>query len=199
MTVCEGPVAQPDPKHDSQTTDLIFQGHPPAHQLLARDDHRSDGRRRLHMHGLEEASASQVRQPEAPSFAEWELAMAADNAEQDASDVTIDDLRTRYVDQSNWRRNEQGFPYIEIAGRIIALYPVSAEDWMWMIYHGGAEPLAWLEDPGRLYAEGVGMGEHDARDEAWKAFRADLERLNDSADAANFDGLRTFGIDDDLF
>ena len=56
---------QPDPEHDRETTDLIFQGHPLADQLLARDDQRADGvgRQRLHMHGLEEAGASQMRQP----------------------------------------------------------------------------------------------------------------------------------------
>ena len=53
------------PEHDRQTSDLIFQGYSLAHQLLARDDQRADGvgRQRLHVHGLEEASASQMRQP----------------------------------------------------------------------------------------------------------------------------------------
>ena len=52
------------PEHDRQASDLIFQGHPLADQLLARDDQRADGvgRQRLHMHGLEEASAGQMRQ-----------------------------------------------------------------------------------------------------------------------------------------
>ena len=126
---------------------------------------------------------------EAPSFAAWKRAMADFDAECEREEraaghgdqvdeieaVTIDDLRARYVDQSNWRRNEQGFPYIELFGRVIAIYPVSADDWTWMIYRGGPEPLAWLADPDRLH--GVGMGESDARDEAWKAFQADLEKL----------------------
>ena len=34
---------KPDPKHNSEAPDLIFQGHPLAHQLLARDDERADG------------------------------------------------------------------------------------------------------------------------------------------------------------
>ena len=34
---------QPDPEHDRQASDLIFQGHALAHQLLARDDERADG------------------------------------------------------------------------------------------------------------------------------------------------------------
>jgi hypothetical protein len=33
---------QSDPEHDRETTDLIFQGHSLAHQLLARDDQRAD-------------------------------------------------------------------------------------------------------------------------------------------------------------
>jgi hypothetical protein len=32
--------------------------------------------------------------------------------------------------------------------------------------------MAWLVDSRRLYAEGVGRGDVDARDEAWKAFQA---------------------------
>jgi hypothetical protein len=139
-----------------------------------------------------EAQAAQTRaligRIEAPSFAEWKQAMADDDADWERvalacvnepdDDVSIDDLRTRYVDQSNWRRNEQDFPYIEIAGRVVALYPW-AEGWTWMIYRGGPEPLAWLADPARLYADGVSDGESDARDDAWKAFRADLEKLKD--------------------
>src|SRR4029077_20488390 len=56
---------QSDPEHDRETTDLIFQSHSLADQLLARADQRADGVRgkRLHMHGLEEACASQMRQP----------------------------------------------------------------------------------------------------------------------------------------
>ena len=55
---------QPDPEHDRQTSDLIFQAYSLPDQLLARDDERADrvGRQRLHMHRLEEASASQMRQ-----------------------------------------------------------------------------------------------------------------------------------------
>jgi hypothetical protein len=55
----------PDPKYDRQTSDLIFQSHALADQFLARDDERTDGvsRQRLHVHGLEEAGASQMRQP----------------------------------------------------------------------------------------------------------------------------------------
>jgi hypothetical protein len=43
---------------------LVFQGHPLANQLLARDDQRAErmSLQRLHMHGLEEAGASQMRQ-----------------------------------------------------------------------------------------------------------------------------------------
>ena len=56
---------QSDPEHDRETTDLIFQGHALSDQLLARDDQRADGvgRQRLHVHGLEEPCASQMRQP----------------------------------------------------------------------------------------------------------------------------------------
>jgi hypothetical protein len=138
-----------------------------------------------------EADAARTRgligRIEAPSFAEWELAIAEDDAERERvaracvnepdeiETVAIDDLRARYLDQSNWRRNEQGFPYIELFRRVIALYPVGFDDWTWMIYRGGSEPLAWLADPDRLH--GVGRGESDARAEAWKAFQADLEKL----------------------
>ena len=54
-----------DPEHDRETTDLVFEGHSLAHQLLACADQRADGVRgkRLHMDGLEEAGASQMRQP----------------------------------------------------------------------------------------------------------------------------------------
>ena len=53
-----------DAEHDRKTTDLVLQGHPLADQLLARDDQRANtvGRKRLHMHGLEEACAGQMRQ-----------------------------------------------------------------------------------------------------------------------------------------
>ena len=34
---------QSDPEHDRQTSDLVFQGHSLADQLLARDDERADG------------------------------------------------------------------------------------------------------------------------------------------------------------
>ena len=55
------------PNTTARRTDLIFQGHSLADQLLARADQRADGGRgkRLHMHGLEEACAepSQMRQP----------------------------------------------------------------------------------------------------------------------------------------
>src|SRR5262249_33180989 len=56
---------QPDSEHDRQASDLIFQGHALADQLLARDDQRAEGVRGqgLHMHGLEEAGAGQMRQP----------------------------------------------------------------------------------------------------------------------------------------
>src|SRR3984885_7331583 len=56
---------QSDPEHDRETTDLIFQGHSLPDQLLARDDQRADrmSLQRLHMNGLEEASAGQMRQP----------------------------------------------------------------------------------------------------------------------------------------
>jgi hypothetical protein len=54
-----------DPEHNRQTSDLIFQGHPLADQLLARADQRAEhmSLQRLHMHGLEEPGASQVPQP----------------------------------------------------------------------------------------------------------------------------------------
>ena len=56
---------KPNPEHNGQAPDLIFQGHALPDQLLARDDQRADGvgRQRLHVHGLEEAGASQMRQP----------------------------------------------------------------------------------------------------------------------------------------
>ena len=56
---------QPDPKHDREAPDLIFQGHSLADQLLARDDQRADGmgRQGLHVHRLEEPGAGQMRQP----------------------------------------------------------------------------------------------------------------------------------------
>ena len=56
---------QSDPEHDREASDLIFQGHSLADQLLARADQRAErvGGQRLHMHGLEEAGASQMRQP----------------------------------------------------------------------------------------------------------------------------------------
>jgi hypothetical protein len=56
---------EPDPEHDRQASDLIFQGHSLADQFLARADQRAErvGRQRLHVHGLEEASAGQMRQP----------------------------------------------------------------------------------------------------------------------------------------
>jgi hypothetical protein len=56
---------QSDPEHDRQASDLIFQGHSLADQLLARADQRAErmSLQRLHMHGLEETGASQVRQP----------------------------------------------------------------------------------------------------------------------------------------
>ena len=55
---------QSDPEHDRQASDLVFQGHSLANQLLARADQRAERVRvqRLHMHGLEEAGASQMRQ-----------------------------------------------------------------------------------------------------------------------------------------
>jgi hypothetical protein len=33
---------KPDPEHDREASDLVFQGHSLAHQLLARDDQRAD-------------------------------------------------------------------------------------------------------------------------------------------------------------
>jgi hypothetical protein len=55
---------QSDPEHDRQASAVVFQGHPLANQLLARDDQRAErmSLQRLHMHGLEEAGASQMRQ-----------------------------------------------------------------------------------------------------------------------------------------
>jgi hypothetical protein len=56
---------EPDPEHDREASDLVFQGHPLTDELFARDDQRAErmSLQRLHMHGLEEAGASQVRQP----------------------------------------------------------------------------------------------------------------------------------------
>ena len=56
---------EPGPEHNRQPSDLVFQGHALPDQLLARDDQRADGvgRQRLHVHGLEEPGASQMRQP----------------------------------------------------------------------------------------------------------------------------------------
>jgi hypothetical protein len=56
---------EPGPEHNRQPSDLIFQGHALPDQLLARDDQRADGvgRQRLHVHGLEEPGAGQMRQP----------------------------------------------------------------------------------------------------------------------------------------
>ena len=61
---CGERARQSDPEHDRQASDLVFQGHPLADQLLARDDQRAErvSLQRLHMHGLEEAGASQMRQ-----------------------------------------------------------------------------------------------------------------------------------------
>src|SRR6202034_3885809 len=55
---------EPDPEHDRETPNLVFQGHSLANQLLARDDQRAErmSLQRLHMHGLEEPGASQMRQ-----------------------------------------------------------------------------------------------------------------------------------------
>src|SRR5271163_2862081 len=56
---------KPDPEHDREASDLVFQGHPLADKFFARDDQRANGmgRQRLHMHRLEEPGAGQVRQP----------------------------------------------------------------------------------------------------------------------------------------
>jgi hypothetical protein len=56
---------EPNPEHDRKASNLVFQGHSLADQFLARDDQRAQcmSRRRLHMHGLEEASANQTRLP----------------------------------------------------------------------------------------------------------------------------------------
>ena len=55
---------KPDPEHDRQASGLVFQGYPLADQLLARDDPRAEGVswQRLHMPGLKEPGASQMRQ-----------------------------------------------------------------------------------------------------------------------------------------
>ena len=55
---------QSNPEHDRQVSNLVFQGHPLANQLLARDDQRAErmSLQRLPMHGPEEAGASQMRQ-----------------------------------------------------------------------------------------------------------------------------------------
>ena len=56
---------EPDPEHDREASDLVFQGHSLADQFFARDDQRAEcmSRQRLHMHGLEEPGAGQMRQP----------------------------------------------------------------------------------------------------------------------------------------
>ena len=61
---CGERAGQSDPEHDRQASNLVFQGHALANQLLARDDQRAErmSLQRLHMHGLEEAGASQMRQ-----------------------------------------------------------------------------------------------------------------------------------------
>ena len=55
---------QPDAEHHGQAADLVLQGDSLADQLLASDDQRADGmcRQRLHMNGLEEAGAGEMRQ-----------------------------------------------------------------------------------------------------------------------------------------
>ena len=52
------------PNTTAEASDLVLQGDPLADQLLARDDQRSKSmrRQRLHMNGLEEASAGKMRQ-----------------------------------------------------------------------------------------------------------------------------------------
>jgi hypothetical protein len=61
---CGERARQSDPEHDRQASNLIFQGHPLADQLLARDDQRAErmSLQRLHMHRLEKAGTSQMRQ-----------------------------------------------------------------------------------------------------------------------------------------
>jgi hypothetical protein len=56
---------EPDPEHDREASDLVFQGHSLADQILACDDPRAEcvSRQRLHMHRLEETGAGQMRQP----------------------------------------------------------------------------------------------------------------------------------------
>jgi hypothetical protein len=55
---------QSDAEHHGKTADLVLQGDPLADQLLASDDQRSDSvcRQGLHMNGLEEARAGEMRQ-----------------------------------------------------------------------------------------------------------------------------------------
>jgi hypothetical protein len=61
---CGERAREPDPEHDRETPNLVFQGHSLANQLLAGDDQRAErmSLQRLHMYGLEETSASQMRQ-----------------------------------------------------------------------------------------------------------------------------------------
>jgi hypothetical protein len=58
---------EPDPEHDREASDLVFEGHPLTKEFFARDDQRADhvGRQRLHTHVLEKGRCG----PNAPAFA----------------------------------------------------------------------------------------------------------------------------------
>src|SRR5882762_10314392 len=55
---------QSNAEHHGKTADLVLQSDPLTYQLLASDDQRADSvrRQRLHMNGLEEAGAGEMRQ-----------------------------------------------------------------------------------------------------------------------------------------
>ena len=55
---------QPNAEHHGQAADLVLQRDPLPDQLLARNDQRANGmrRQRLHVYGLEEAGAREMRQ-----------------------------------------------------------------------------------------------------------------------------------------
>jgi hypothetical protein len=60
---------EPDPEHDREASDQIFQGHPPADEFFARENQQAERMswQRLHMDGLEEDGASQVPQAKCAS------------------------------------------------------------------------------------------------------------------------------------
>ena len=110
----------------------------------------------------------------------------ATDEQQVGGGVSLEALWDRYVDESNWRENEQGFPHIEIGGRVVVVYPWDTDGWAWMIYRGEPQPLAWMADADRLYADGAYACESDARFDAWEALVAPV----DESAARTRDGRR---------